>query len=118
MKSIYNLAKEHFIGKKLKVCTYQKTLTAPLYRWKKKSNGVTNTQFESGDPKYRVLIERVKRIGSHSIYETSEIVDVNVKYSGDEGQKALNLTLDNGKEIWIDVDTEFQLVDINTYMLK
>lgn len=79
---IIKLLEKELIGKKIRYCKSSKNIFQPYCEYVKKSNNVTNKQFESGDPKYRMIAHRQKAIGKHEIFETGIIHSID--FGGDD----------------------------------
>jgi len=115
--TIIGVLKDKFIGKKFKHCVNQEIIHQPYNVWKKKSNGVTDAQFNSGDLRFRKTVERKKEIGVMRTYETSIIVDVTISYGHYDEGNDIFLKLDNGREIYIELDSEVKEIEPNTFMV-
>ena len=67
--SLIKLLEKELIGKKIKILAECHTIEQPYVVSKKKSKNVTDAQFASGNPKYRISVTRKKDLGSHRKYE-------------------------------------------------
>ena len=117
---ILDLIKPYFIGKTLKYLIYSTPVTQESLVRKKKSNNVTNGQFDSGNPKYSMLVKRTKKIGYHKIFEESKIVKIETRFSGDEWEtwETVDLTLENDVQVSIEWSTKIIEIDKNTIMFE
>ena len=77
MKSILDILKSELIGKTLRI-----TKTTPVKETYteevKKSKNVTDKQFESGDPKYRMTATRTRIVRHDTEIKESKIVDIDL----------------------------------------
>jgi len=100
-QTLLSVIKQALIGKSIRICTYCVTLFEEKNTYIKSSVGVTNAQFESGNPKFREKsVEKVK-IGRDRIFEDTKIVDVYIEsgesYRINSGE--IRLILENGEII-------------------
>jgi hypothetical protein len=118
--SLLDLIKPYFIGKTLKYLFSHKAVKQDYLIRKKKSNNVTDDQFNSENPKYSMWIKRSKHIGYHMIFEQSKIIKVEMIYSGDEFEswQMAELTLENDVKISVDLYTKIIEIDKNTIMFE
>jgi hypothetical protein len=116
--SVLSLMKEKLVGKTLKIKKIT-SINQDYSVWVKKSNNVTNTQFDSGNLKFRKLITRTKRIGTHTIFNYFIIEDIYVSYSnGYDGYNGLRLKLSGDNETTLEVDDELTQIDNDTYLIQ
>ncbi len=117
--SIFEFIKEKFIGKTFKHCIKREDIIQPYSVWIKKSGNVTDKQFEGGNPRFRRQITRHEKLGTNVVYGYSKVVSVHVSYSnGYEGYNGLRITLEDGGEFDLEVDTEIIQLDKDTYFYK
>lgn len=118
--SFTKILKDALVGKKLKVKTSSVNLIQEYSVWKKKSANVTNGQFESGDKKYRMQVNRTKVIGNHDKYETFTISSVYINATSDwEGGSDLHLVCkEGGREFTLEFTDELEAIGNDTYMIK
>lgn len=118
---ILDLIKPYFIGKTLKYLFLHKVLRQDYLVRKKKSNNVSDDQFNSGNPKYSMMVKRSKPIGYHMIFEESKIINIEIIYSGGEfesGGQMTELTLENDVKLSVDFSTKIIEIDKNTIMFE
>jgi len=113
---ISNILKEYFIGKNIKYMVKQRVITAPYFVTKKAHNGVTNKQFASGNPKFVKQIERNKRIGLHTVFNTEKIVDINI-WADEEGVYS-SFVLENNEQVPFSMFDNEIIIDDNTFMIN
>lgn len=117
--NILDIVKKELIGKQIKLLTYWTNIDQPYSVWKKKSNNVTNEQFEGGNPKFRMLVNRSKHLGTHKKYEVMTVTDVRVDLGEYNEGDTIVLILDNGKrEMDLEVSQSLIAIDSNTYMFE
>jgi hypothetical protein len=118
--TLLDLITQYFIGKTLKYLIYNTPVTQESLVRKKKSNNVTNDQFDSGNPKYSMLVKRTKRIGYHMIFEESKIIKVETRFSGYEREtwETIDLTLENDVQVSVELLTKIIEIDKNTIMFE
>ena len=85
MTTILEILEKELIGKKSRVCVESKIIYTPKFTWFKKSNNVTNKQFNSLDLKYRYKVEGKINLGYHKTFENHEIIGVNEIFGDDYG---------------------------------
>lgn len=112
------IIKNALVGKKLKVRTSSKNLIQEYTVLVKKSNNVTDKQFESGNRKFIMPVNRTKVIGHHDIYETFTIVDAYI--TGDDDGSNLELTLKNANKLILTISLidELEAIGNDTYMIS
>lgn len=116
--SILKTVKDNLVGKNIKYCTHQWPVTQAYCVFKKKSNNVTDEQFESGNPRFRMLVHRTKNIGIQKIYDTNKIVDVKVELGCYDENDSIVLILDNNKEFSLSVNDELKEIEKNLYFFN
>jgi hypothetical protein len=95
-ENILSILIKELIGKPVKVCVYDKIITQEGLVIAKKTPSVTNTQFESGNPKYRGLKRTSIFIGRHRKFETYLIKRIWFEPNDFDEGKTLRAELDNG----------------------
>ena len=105
---ITEVLKQALVGKKIRYRKSSRNIIQCYSESIKKSNNVTNEQFDSGDPKYRMIAKRQKVIGKHEIFETGTIKSVDL-FGNDYHGISIRLRFDNGdfidKDIYENIET-------------
>lgn len=103
-----DILNSELVGKKLRYRKSSRKIIQYYAEWAKKSNNVTNSQFNSGDPKYRMLSNKQKVIGKHEIFETATIISIDI-FGDDYHGTFIKLRFDNGdfvdKDIYEKIET-------------
>lgn len=106
---IIKLLEKELVGKKIRYCKSSRNVIQPYIEYVKKSNNVTNKQFESGNPKYRMIAERQKVIGKHEIFETGIVSSIDL-YGDNYNDVFVRLSFTNGdfvyKELYEEIEFE------------
>lgn len=105
---IITFLEKNLLGKKIRYRKSSRNIIQSYCEFVKKSNNVTNKQFESGNTKYRMITERQKVIGKHEIFETATIKSIDLH--GDDYGVVIRLIFDNGdfvdKELYEKIEFE------------
>jgi len=80
---ILDVIKETLIGKSLNIKVKHEPIIEFYDDIVKKSNSVTNKQFESGDPKYTMVAHRRRITGYDTVYQHKKIIDI-IDTGGDD----------------------------------
>lgn len=102
MSLVIEILKDKFVGKFIHLCVSDQSVIQPYMVYKKKSNNVTDKQFDNGkNPKFRMEAHRVKVIGRNRKFENIKILDVEWVYEVDEYSDyyTINLVLENGSKV-------------------
>lgn len=110
--SILDILSNELIGKSIRVQTFSKPIQEKYYVRVKKSNSVTDAQFNSGNPKFSYLQQRVRVIGYHAKYDTFTITDFHMEQGHEYREIYSYITLSNDKTYSFDDYFETPLEDI------
>jgi hypothetical protein len=116
--TIHSVMKAVLIGKDLKYAKIIKGISQPFNVYRKKSNGVTDKQFESKNPRFVNVVSKNVWIGRHIVFDYSKIVDIQVETGNHESYNYLIVVLENGHETVLEVDAEIIDIDRDTIMFK
>ena len=106
--SVEEILKQALVGKQLRYTKYSKNITQKYSEYVKKSNSVTNSQFNSGNPKYRMVANREKIVGKHQIFDVATISSLEI-YGDDYHGTFIRVRFDNGdfvdKDLYENIET-------------
>jgi hypothetical protein len=106
--SVEEILKKELIGKQLRYRKFSRNIIEYYSEYVKKSNNVTNAQFESGNPKFRMLANRQKVIGKHEIFDVGTISSLEI-FGNDYHGMFIRLRFNNGdfidKELYENIET-------------
>lgn len=111
-KSILEIIRTALVGKSIKVQTYKKQICEMFYVRIKKSNNVTDAQFNSGNTKFSYMQPKHKVIGYHAKYETLTITDFRIENGCEYNEIYSYITLSNGTTYSFDDYFETPIEDI------
>jgi len=98
-QNILSILEKELIGLPIRTCTYSRPIMQEGLKKVKKSNNVTNKQFESGNPKFYFFATNRVRLGTHLKFETLSIKRIWFDYHDYDDNKSLRAELENGQVI-------------------
>jgi hypothetical protein len=106
--SVEEILKKAFVGKQLRYRKSSRNIIEHYSEYVKKSNNVTNAQFESGNPKFRMLANRQRVIGKHEIFDIGTISSLDL-FGDDYHGIFIRFRFNNGdfidKELYENIET-------------
>jgi hypothetical protein len=98
-QNILSILEKELIGKTIRTCSYTRPIIQEGLKKVKKSNSITNKQFESGNPKFYYLAINRVLLGTHFKFEDLKIKRIWFDYSEYDDGKVLKAELENGQVI-------------------
>ena len=98
-QNILSILEKELIGLPIRTCTYSKPIIQEGLKKVKKSNNVTNKQFESGNSKFYFFATNRVRLGTHLKFEDLTIKRIWFENNDYDEGKTLRAELENGDVI-------------------